>query len=488
MKLGSITAVVIVILAALGAGCEDRSRTRRVIEPYTIVPGTPTVDEGAPKVLTDPTAENKNFGINVPTQCDLYQQLSVRKVDILWVIDSSGSMESKQQRLKSKISEFISELLKANPPIDFHIGVISTDTDSALTRGQLRPWSVGSLSGNFISCTPQQAGGLLCNTSPNVASATSSAEAAFNSMANVGLSGSAQERGLYAAYLALTNPDNTNAQGTRFIRPDAALYVIFVSDEDDASCNPVVRQATCTADPGCRCASDSALTGTGAFGSTEYFTRFFETYKGYANADAVAVAAIVALDDGPDAGVPAQYGDTSQHVGCCRSRDGGSCPKSGTYAVDAGYDVGYFGSRYVKVAADTGGTAVSICDDNFTGALKALGYAASGLRREYRLSRGPQLRPMGTTAQGFNLYVSPPTAANCQVDGNCPSGQFCRSNRCAKRVDVHTVPTANAPDYVKCEGASLRNIIRFDGASVPESLSAVEICYDVQADFQNSCP
>ena len=192
-------------------------------------------------------------------------------------------------------------------------------------------------------------------------------------MANVGLSGSAQERGLYAAYLALTNPDNiTGTAGERFVRPDAALYVIFVSDEDDASCNPVVRQATCTADPGCRCASDQALGGVGAFGSTEYFTRFFETYKGYGNSDAVAVAAIVALDDGPDAGVPAQYGDTSQHVGCCRSRDGGSCPKAGTYAVDAGFDVGYFGSRYVKGAADTGDTAVSIFDDNFPDPLKEL--------------------------------------------------------------------------------------------------------------------
>lgn len=488
MKLGWIT-VVVAALALLAYSCGDRARTRRILEPFTLVPGTPTVDEGTPEVLTDPTAENGHFGINVPTQCDLYQQLSVRKVDILWVVDSSGSMESKQQRLRSKISEFLSELLKANPPIDFHIGVISTDTDSALTRGQLRPWSVGSLSGNFISCTPQQTGGLLCNTSPNVASATSSAEAAFNSMANVGLSGSAQERGLYAAYLALTNPDNiTGSGGDRFIRPDAALYVIFVSDEDDASCNPVVRQATCTADPGCRCASDQALAGTGAFGSTEYFTRFFETYKGYGNADAVAVAAIVAMDDGPDAGVPAQYGDTSQHVGCCKSRDGGSCPKSGTYAVDAGYDVGYFGSRYMKVAAETGGTAVSICDDNFTGALKALGYAASGLRREYRLSRGPEVRPMGNVATGFKLYVSAPTAANCTVDGNCPMGQFCRSNRCAKRVDVTTAPSANAPDYVKCEGSSLRNIIRFEGSSVPESLSAVEICYDVQANFQNSCP
>ena len=45
-----------------------------------------------------------------------------------------------------------------------------------------------------------------------------------------------------------------------------------------------------------------------------------------------------------------------------------------------------------------------------------------------------------------------------------------------------------APRYLKCEGAGLRNIVRFDGTSVPEPLSTVEVCYDVLPTFQNSCP
>jgi hypothetical protein len=490
-------------LSALTA-CQDRTRTRKVLEPFVVVPGAAQVDTGAPKVLTDSVRETDKFAINTPHQCDVFQQLSVRKVDILWVIDSSGSMAPKQARLAASFNGFINQLVTANPPIDFHIAVVTTDTDDPNTRGNLRTWNLPaeSRSGSYIGCVPQMPSGTLCNTSGTVAGSTSSAVAAFNQMALVGINGSAQERGLLAAYLALTNPFNQSTPALeKFIRADAALYVIAVSDEDDSSCNPLVSQPVCTADPGCRCASDSTLGGANGYGSTAYFTRFLETYKGYGNQDLVALAAIVATDSDPDAGVPSQFGDAVQHIGCCRTPSGAPCPKTGINAAlpDSGMEVGYYGARYLKVAADTGGVAVSICENDssaggtsdagFSGALASLGYAASGLRKEFRLARGPDLRPMQGRASGVELYVSAPTAATCQVDGNCPTAApFCRENRCAKKLDVALGQSANQPSYVKCDGTSLRNVIRFDGTSVPESLSAVEICYDVQATFQNSCP
>lgn len=491
----------LVCLLALAA-CQDRTRTRKILEPFTIVPGSAQVDTAAAKVLTDPQMDTSNFAINTPHQCDVFQQLSVRKVDILWVIDSSGSMAPKQARLAASFNGFINQLVSANPPIDFHIAVVTTDTDDPNTRGTLRPWNLNPRSGDFIGCVPQMPSGTLCNTSATVLGSTTSAVSAFNQMALVGINGSAQERGLLAAYLALTNPLNQSTTTTdKFIRPEAALYVIVVSDEDDSSCNPLVSQPVCTTDPGCRCASDTSLAGPNAYGSTAYFTRFLETYKGYGNGELVALAAIVAVDGDPDAGVPSQFGDLAQHIGCCRTTSGAPCPKSGINAAspDSGMEVGYYGSRYLKVAADTGGVAVSICesdssdagatDAGFSGALASLGYAASGLRKEFRLARGPDLRPMQGRATGVELYVSVPTAASCQVDGNCPAAApFCREGRCAKKLDVNLAQTNNQPTYVKCDGASLRNVIRFDGTSVPDSLSAIEICYDVQATFQNSCP
>lgn len=471
-------------------GCDDRVRATRVLEPYVLVPGTPTVDTATPEVKTDPTRATDNFSVNVPRQCDAFQQVVVRKVDILWVVDSSGSMAPKQQRLKDSFRDFIDQLVQASPPIDFNIAVISTDTDDPNSRGTLRPWRLGNFAAPFIACEPQVAGGILCNTAATVGAAKQSAIDAFGQMADVGTAGSAQERGLYAAYLALTNSDNVSTPSeARFIRPDAALYVVIVSDEDDSSCNPQSRQAICTADPGCRCANDTALAGAGAWGSTDYFVRFFETYKGYGNADLVSVAAIVATDDGPDASVPSQFLDASPHSGCCIAADGGSCPKTGLNAAvpDSGIEVAYFGSRYVKVAEATGGAAVSICDPRFSVALASLGYAASGLRRDFRLTRGPQL-PMGNVGAAIELLVAPPTAATCMVTGNCPANQVCRNGRCAKSVPVSSAVAANGAQYVKCENGVSRNAVRFSGTAVPESLSTVEVCYDVDVSFQNTCP
>lgn len=476
--------VLIVLSVSLAvAGCDDRTRTRKVLEQFAVVPGTPTVDDATPAVKIDPTRATGAFGVNVPRQCDAYTQLPVRKVDILWVVDSSGSMAPKQARLASNFQGFINQLVTANPPIDFHIAVTSTDTDDANARGKLRPWTLGASGENYISCTPMAAGGVTCNTGANLSTAIT----AFAQMSAVGINGSASERGLYAAYLALTEPLNiTTPVFDRFIRADAALYVVVVSDEDDSSCTPMTRQTTCTADPGCRCAPDNLLSGAGNWGSTAYFTRFLETYKGYGNADSVALAAIVSPSTAEEP-VPSQFGDPTPHVGCCRGLAGQACPDGGVN--DGGFEISYTGGRYEKVASETGGVTVSICQQDFSGALSSLGYAASGLRRDFRLSRGPDLRVDGGVATGLVSYISPANAANCTVDGNCPATTpACRNGRCSRRVDVASSMATNGASYLKCEGAGLRNIVRFDGTSVPEPLSTVEVCYDVLPAFQNSCP
>lgn len=474
---------IALMIAAAVMGCDDRTRARRIVEPFAIVPGTPSVDPATPAVLEDDTRATDEFSVNVPRQCDAWQQLPVRKVDILWVVDSSGSMAPKQARLAANFQGFINQLAMANPPIDFHIGVTSTDTDDAAARGKLRPWSIGANGEDYIACTPNN-NTLTCNTGADPANVVT----AFGQMSAVGINGSAAERGLYAAYLALTNPLNiTTSAFDRFVRPDAALYVVVVSDEDDASCAPMTRQTTCTADPGCRCAPDNALGGAGNWGSTDYFVRFIETYKGYGNADSVAFGAIVATDTDP---VPSQFGDPTPHVGCCRVLDGsGACPAAGTN--DGGMEISYTGSRYAQVAAATGGVTVSICQQDFSGALASLGYAASGLRRDFRLSRGPDVRPDADAgvAAGLTAYVSPANAANCSVDGNCPAATpVCRGGRCARTVSVATSSQANGASYFKCEADTLRNTVRFEGTSVPEPLSTVEVCYAVLPTFQNSCP
>ena len=86
----------------LAFACNDRTKTQRILEPYTLVPGTPSVITGTPGVSIDPTMDTSKFGINTPRQCDTFQQLSVRKVDILWVVDNSGSMRASQANLAAE--------------------------------------------------------------------------------------------------------------------------------------------------------------------------------------------------------------------------------------------------------------------------------------------------------------------------------------------------------------------------------------------------
>src|ERR1043165_1645112 len=96
-----------VLLGLALTGCDDRTRTRKIIEPFAVVPGTPTVDDATPEVKTDPTMATDRFDVNGPRQCDASTQLPVRKVDILWVVDSSGSMAPKQARLAANFQGFI---------------------------------------------------------------------------------------------------------------------------------------------------------------------------------------------------------------------------------------------------------------------------------------------------------------------------------------------------------------------------------------------
>jgi len=54
--------------------------------------------------------------------------LGTKRVDVLFVVDSSGSMGSEQATLARSIGSFIQSFSDSRRKIDFHIGVITTDT------------------------------------------------------------------------------------------------------------------------------------------------------------------------------------------------------------------------------------------------------------------------------------------------------------------------------------------------------------------------
>lgn len=127
-------------------------------------------------------------------------------VDVLWVIDNSGSMSDEVASISSNFQTFIDEFTDLD--LDYRIAVVTTDMDD--------PNDSGRFQGSVI--TPE----------------TSNPVTAFTQQANQGSNGSATEQGFAAVQAALTEPllSTTNAG---FLRDDATLSVIVVSDEDDNS-------------------------------------------------------------------------------------------------------------------------------------------------------------------------------------------------------------------------------------------------------------
>lgn len=141
------------------------------------------------------------------TITETFEQSPSAKADILWVVDNSVSMEEEQRMVMDGAAAFVDTFDTTG--IDFHLGLITTDVES-------------------------EDAGALVGTPPYLTADTEDYEELFREKVDVGIAGDDQESGFEAAMLALTSPltEGTNAG---FLRDDAALSIIVLSDEDDCS-------------------------------------------------------------------------------------------------------------------------------------------------------------------------------------------------------------------------------------------------------------
>lgn len=145
------------------------------------------------------------------------------KIDILWVIDNSGSMATSQQAVADNFQRFI-ERFQENG-FDFQIAVTTSDAykdifNAGLTQSVYKNGSYVDKTGATV-----QAPIILKPDTPDL-------DKAF--IANIlrGTSGSGDERVFQSMMAALSNQANIDLG---FPRKDAFLSVILVSDEDDFS-------------------------------------------------------------------------------------------------------------------------------------------------------------------------------------------------------------------------------------------------------------
>ncbi len=183
----------------------------------------------APK--PDPSAENEQVRELNP----------IRNVDLLFVVDNSGSMGEEQMNLARNFPAFMGEL-KQIEGIDLHVGVVSSDLGGGLStfRKETCPLTDGdrgifcNVRGKDCRTCGLSAGNFLTYKNGGAAvNFTGSIEDAFSCMAKVGTAGCSFEHSLESMRRALHAPENKG-----FIRDGAYLAVVIITDEDDCSAAP----------------------------------------------------------------------------------------------------------------------------------------------------------------------------------------------------------------------------------------------------------
>lgn len=178
--------------------------------PVTASPSDRNLDEVVVKVTSDDPDEAESFSqLNFSTDTpnigvDEFTVESGRMIDLLIVVDNSGSMTDEQQRLADNALNIINGLTTYSS--DYQIGVITTD------------------SSHFLG--------------PIVSPSTSDPVSELEQQVQAGTRGSGYEKGIEKAVQALNDPSVAGV-GSAFLRQEARLVIVWISDEDEYSGYPL---------------------------------------------------------------------------------------------------------------------------------------------------------------------------------------------------------------------------------------------------------
>lgn len=330
------------------------------------------------------------------------------KVDIMWVVDNSGSMDWAQSQLSAKFEAYASKLLGAG--LDFQLGVTTTDvcninwttgspvadslcpSTSWIASGQkVNGKMVGPMRGEFITDS---------QTGKKVLSASDDFSSAFKRIARAGIDGSSFEHGLQAAKMAVQKAQSGVNGG--FLRQDSFLSVIVLSDEEDQGVEFWCEDAwgrTSTTKNGDKdmkaCKSGGNSPFLDAFGMSPYALMTKSDGSRYTDYRHTADDFVAYLND------PAIKGagkfSVSAITGIRNGRGEIDCKNpalDGTGPLESG-------TNYIKAAGLTGGVVENICSDNWSSSLSNIGQSTAELTSRIELASGKKPFP-GT----LEVYVN----------------------------------------------------------------------------------
>lgn len=265
---------------------------------------------------------NQQFALGSSNATFAQKASYISNVDVLWVIDSSGSMTPRQAGLASQVSSFVDKLNQTG--LNYNMAVTTMDMSSAGARG------------HFIA----QAG-----TPTVLNAATPNLIATLQDRLQPGATGSILAKGMDSVKAALTSPLITGAN-SGFLRSDATLVLIFLSDDNDKSTS----------------FDDVA---------------FLNSIKPpLANGDKAWVAQFLGVTpDDPN----------------CKSAE---------------WSTGVAGTRYINMASASGGTSQSICDSDFGRALTNVHKVLVSLLVEFSLDQVPNISTIQVSVNGVIIPKS----------------------------------------------------------------------------------
>jgi hypothetical protein len=154
------------------------------------------------------------------------------KVDFLFVIDDSNSMATNQGELVASFPEFVDGIEATLVDVDsFHVGVVTSDAYAFNEPGCTQIGSLVTRTGGVNSsnsvCDPFADGARYMTENDNLANA-------FECAALVGTAGANDERMMDGTIGALSDALNmVGGCNAGFLRDDALLVLVLISDEDD---------------------------------------------------------------------------------------------------------------------------------------------------------------------------------------------------------------------------------------------------------------
>jgi hypothetical protein len=201
------------------------------------------------------------------TDCNAQVVPGTAKVDLLLVVDDSLSMDPYQQALAQNLATFIDQLFSSAIAIDLHVGVTNTSVSSATSVGGVQTtYTSGPIVGGVqVIGKPYPAGSLVAVLDPAGAVtpgllaydpvvygtvyggwggqrmlstggiSVASLQALFKDNVRQGDFGSGKEQPLRAMKAAIDKAHRVGGENLGFLRDDARLAVVILTDEDDCS-------------------------------------------------------------------------------------------------------------------------------------------------------------------------------------------------------------------------------------------------------------